>query len=610
MNYSDLKDAVATRPIYRLQGNVYKAGTFDWNTSTTYPTPDILLETEDFTINDNCILINGDNGLPIGHAISKIAQLSLVARSWKYKPSDFAGAQILLSAYFSDTDGYHAVMNELFFVTGVAENNGAIQITAQDALTIFDKQYKMSFDYDYTPSLSEIYEDVIAQTLPKLYAMSGIITNDYQILNGTLVAYGRFEGYTCRKVLEFIAQIACGNVYAAPITKGYVEIRTLSTAQPFNSLNQWLEIEDEAETITVTGLRAIRTKDTRGHDVDPPVEVKSTPYSDEYAITISNPLIVGYEGFYFSHMLPTLSALQFHKFKGKHIGYPLAEYGDYAAVTHRGGTFNTFLTNITWNISGATEFECNIDTAAENAADYDNSNGTIEKIEDEEPPTQVFDKPTTFNSTAAFNGAASFADAATFDGSAKFNGGAELHGEIEVYGDTPHIDFHFGKSTKDYTTRIIESSSGLLDILAPNGLKLNGANLKYDDTALKNRLTSVESADTAMGKRLDAIESSENVTLTVASSRLTGMTYTAKYISLLGIVFVRIYGTVKATMNTGYDYNVLNIGSRKPNANAALAVKCSKNAQAIAQTSGVISIRPFETGINGYDIYITGFWFV
>lgn len=191
-----------------------------------------------------------------------------------------------------------------------------------------------------------------------------------------------------------------------------------------------------------------------------------------------------------------------------------------------------------------------------------------------------------------------------------FEKGVTTHGEVEMYGDTPHIDFHFGKSTKDYTTRIIESSSGLLDILAPNGLKLNGANLKYDDTALKNRLTSVESADTAMGKRLDAIESSENVTLTVASSRLTGMTYTAKYIPLLGAVFVRIYGKINATMNTGYDYNVLNIGSRKPNANAALAVKCGKNAQAIAQTSGVISVRPFETGINGYDIYITGFWFV
>lgn len=417
-----------------------------------------------------------------------------------------------------------------------------------------------------------------------------IITNDYQILNGALVAYGRFEGYTCRKVLEFIAQVACGNVYAAPIAKGYVEIRTLSTAQPFNSLNQWLEIEDEAETITVTGLRAIRTKDTRGRDVDPPIEIKSTPFSDEYPITINNPLIVGYEEFYFSHMLPTLSALQFHKFKGKHIGYPLAEYGDYAVVTHRGGTFNTFLTNITWNISGATEFECNIDTAADNAADYDNSNGTIEKIEDEEPATQVFDKPTTFNSTAAFNGAASFADEATFNGSVKLNGGTELHGEIEVYGDNPHIDFHHANSTDDYTSRIIETASGKLDMKSPNGFCVNG-------------------------KRAD----NQLITLTANADRITNVSYTAKYNELLGAVFVRIYGKIKAVMSAGYGYTIANIADAyKPDSNAALSVKIgtddntvtTKDAAAYAKTTGAITIQPLTDSINGYDVYIAGFWFV
>lgn len=193
--------------------------------------------------------------------------------------------------------------------------------------------------------------------------------------------------------------------------------------------------------------------------------------------------------------------------------------------------------------------------------------------------------------------------------------GLTTKGEIEIYGAQPHLDFHFANASDDYTSRIIETESGKINILAPNGLMLNGANLKYDDTAVKNRLTAVESADAAMKKRLDAIENSENVALTVATDtnkvdRLTGLTYTAKYIPMLGMVFVRIYGKVNTTMNIGYDYNVLNIGSRKPNANAALAVKCGKNAQVIAQTSGVISVRPFETGIKGYDIYIAGFWFV
>lgn len=177
-----------------------------------------------------------------------------------------------------------------------------------------------------------------------------------------------------------------------------------------------------------------------------------------------------------------------------------------------------------------------------------------------------------------------------------FEKGVTTHGEVEMYGDTPHIDFHHANSNTDYTSRIIENSTGAIDILAPNGLKLNGSNLKYDDTAIKNRLT--------------AIEKKENVTLTANTDRITKVSYTAKYFPLLGMVFVRIYGKICADLNVGYDYDLFSIGSRLPDAAAALSVKCNKNAVAVAKTNGAISIRPLESGINGYDVYITGFWFV
>lgn len=173
------------------------------------------------------------------------------------------------------------------------------------------------------------------------------------------------------------------------------------------------------------------------------------------------------------------------------------------------------------------------------------------------------------------------------------------NGEIEVYGAIPHIDFHYGNSTNDYTSRIIEDAAGAIDILAPNGLKLNGSNLKYDDTAIKNRLTN--------------IENKENVTLTANTARISNVSYTAKYFPLLGMVFVRIYGKINATLNTGYDYDLFTINSRVPNSNTALSVKCGKDAMANAKTasgSGVIQIRPLESGISGYDVYIAGFWFV
>ena len=189
------------------------------------------------------------------------------------------------------------------------------------------------------------------------------------------------------------------------------------------------------------------------------------------------------------------------------------------------------------------------------------------------------------------NGSASFASIETAS--------LKTTGEVEIFGAQPHIDFHHANNTDDYTSRIIENAAGVIDILAPNGLKLNGSNLKYNDTAIKNRLT--------------AIENKENVTLTISSSRIKNVSYTAKYIQLLGAVLVRIYGTINVDMNVGYDYDILSIDAYLPNSTAALAVKCSKNAMAIAKKGdggGAIQIRPLEAGINGYDVWITGFWFV
>ena len=170
-----------------------------------------------------------------------------------------------------------------------------------------------------------------------------------------------------------------------------------------------------------------------------------------------------------------------------------------------------------------------------------------------------------------------------------FNSSVTTKSEVEIYGATPHIDFHFAENDVDYTSRIIENSAGAIDILAPNGLKLNN-------------------------KRVD----NQSVTLTANTDRITNVSYTAKYNELLGAVFVRIYGKINSAMSAGYGYTLFNIGSNLPNSNVALSVKVgsddstaiTKKASAYAKSSGVINIQPLDGDLNGYDVYITGFWFV
>ena len=160
-------------------------------------------------------------------------------------------------------------------------------------------------------------------------------------------------------------------------------------------------------------------------------------------------------------------------------------------------------------------------------------------------------------------------------------------GQVEIYGDQPHIDFHYNNSTEDHTSRIIESASGKVDVLAANGLFSNGKKV-----ALKSDLAT------------------SNITLTVNNNRLKDFSYTAKYVPVIPAVFVRAYGVVNADMNAGYDYDIINIGSNSPNWQTALSIKSAKNVMAVAKNSGVISIRPLEAGIKNYDVYIAGFWFV
>ena len=182
-------------------------------------------------------------------------------------------------------------------------------------------------------------------------------------------------------------------------------------------------------------------------------------------------------------------------------------------------------------------------------------------------------------------------------------------GEVEIYGTTQtpqtHIDFHYNNSTNDYTSRIIENSAGEIEILAPKGLKLNGSNLKYHDTAIKNRLT--------------AIEKSENVTLTANTKRIQNVKYMAKYFPLLGIVFARIQGNIIYSMSAGKGYTLFSIdNSHWPDSNAALSVKVgtkddtaiTRKAAAYAKTTGAINIQPLDGDLKEYDVYITGFWFV
>lgn len=72
------------------------------------------------------------------------------------------------------------------------------------------------------------------------------------------------------------------------------------------------------------------------------------------------------------------------------------------------------------------------------------------------------------------------------------------YGSLELYGATPFIDFHYGNSQADYTSRIIESESGTLTVsknLAVNGRIVATEFYENSDITLKENVDLVSESD-------------------------------------------------------------------------------------------------------------------
>ncbi len=122
----------------------------------------------------------------------------------------------------------------------------------------------------------------------------------------------------------------------------------------------------------------------------------------------------------------------------------------------------------------------------------------------------------------------------TCNGALYVNSSATFYNGIELCHATPHIDFHFGKSTTDYTSRIIENSSGVLTVTG--GLKVNGTltatlsgNATSATTATQdgsgNTITSTYATKTELSQARSAASARGSASsLSIAANTITQLT--------------------------------------------------------------------------------------
>ena len=173
--------------------------------------------------------------------------------------------------------------------------------------------------------------------------------------------------YTFRQIIGYIAGIAGGN--ARINRQGYMEIISYDFDHTtYHDLTDWINLTLDTSDITLTGLKTSKTTTNEdGKDVREDV----LQGAEGYVIAVTNPLILGKEADALALMADGLVGKSFRKFSGDYIGYPIADFMDAVKITDRkGNTYWSVITDIDFEISGATTFSNSAASAVENAGTY------------------------------------------------------------------------------------------------------------------------------------------------------------------------------------------------------------------------------------------------
>lgn len=332
---------------------------------------EITLDSEDdFSISDNGYSESGGDDLPLGSALSKTITLSLFNEDGRFSDYDFFYSQITLYTEADLEDGTQERINEgVFYVTSPVATGEVIEITAYDAMYKANKEFTSQLSYPATTR----------NLLLEVCAFVGITAADAHFKNEDFQIQSMPEKTTARKIIGYIAQIAVGN---AIIKNGSLSIKsydfeplkdvtdgTLYTELPtqnakYHVLSEYSDYPTVGmNPVTITGIRT--TKRVNNKDVE---YLNGT---DDYALTITNPLITGAEEKALELIGGVLNGVTLTSFSGTFFPYPTAEIMDCAVIVDQNDkAYKTVITTHDFSYPGESELSFGIKDPETNSSTY------------------------------------------------------------------------------------------------------------------------------------------------------------------------------------------------------------------------------------------------
>lgn len=305
----------------------------------------LLLDESEIALSDSNIQANtGTSAYPLGCVVGRTVQLSLINNNGRYNNYDFLGAVATITYDYGDNC---KVIYRSLTVTEPPESLGQI-IT----MTCVDNSWRL--DKTYTPtitfpaSMSALYRDVCSCCGLSYY-------NTLPTTAGNVsVQQAPDKTATCRELMSYMAAAAIGNIYInANGQLQFVPLLNPNSAVVNHSVSDYIDLVPALHAIQVTGV----TMDT--------VDGETVTYgTDDYMLQLeTNPLIQGSESQILQSIYNRVTSYTIHKLDLTMYNYPTAEVFDRIAIMDTDGNrYYTYITDISFDLDGATSISCGVDT--------------------------------------------------------------------------------------------------------------------------------------------------------------------------------------------------------------------------------------------------------
>ena len=363
---------------------------------------------QDFYADGNSFSQSGGGGFPLGSAVSKQITINLDNHDDRYSLYDFFGAKIVLYTEADLPNGNkERILEGTFTVIDSVSPGDALEINA------YDNMYKL--DSDFTSKLS--FPVALQQLWNELCTYFSLANGSPSFKNDNYVVQNKPETMTGREMAGYIAQIAAGNAlidanggliirsydfspfdHDANISAGMLEevindsisggtfkdglAEILSGGEFGESLSYYVlydytnSPDIATDDVTITGIATT----VEGEDSE---EETTLIYgTDDYAIQIDNPLILGNEEQAITIIGQSLNGVTIRPFSGDFSPAPSLEFMDMVAIVDRkDNIYQSFVTDHTFSYLGGSSIANDTETPERNAASYvSNSSQVYKKV--------------------------------------------------------------------------------------------------------------------------------------------------------------------------------------------------------------------------------------